>query len=167
MKAFIHIWAVALVLNGWNSYAEGTNAQLTFHIISEAKIDGGRFIDTPALPKVGYIGSSPDLTVTRLREVFAQKEAGYAITGETNGTHRVVPSHPPRSLAVQLQPEDAKRFEELTERALNKRLLVMFGGEVLSAPWVRAPIGGGSFTVSFHSEAELKKTENGLKKLIQ
>src|SRR5439155_17426551 len=114
-----------------------------------------------------YIGSSPDLIVTKLRDVFPQKEAGYAIMGETNGTYRVVPSHPSPSLAVQLQPEDAKRFEALTERALNKRLLVAFGGEPLSAPLVRAPIGGGSFTISFHSQAELKKREDGFKKLIQ
>lgn len=167
MKTFTGIFAAALLLFCWSAFADGTNALLTFHIISDQKLDGGRFVDTPALPNVGYIGSSPDLVITKLRDVFPQKEAGYAIMGETNGTHRIVPSHPSPSLAVQLQPEDAKGFEALTERALNKRLLVMLGGEPLSAPWVRAPIGGGSFTVSFHSEAELKKTESGLKKLIQ
>jgi len=167
MKTSIRVWAVALVINCWNSYAGGTNVALTFHIVSEEKIDGRGFIDTPALPKVGYIASSPDLMVTKLRDVYSQKEAGYAIMGETNGTHRVVPSHASPSLAVRLQPEDAKRFEALTERALNKRLLVTFGGEPLSAPWVRAPIGGGSFTISFRSQAELKKVEDGLKKLMQ
>ena len=167
MRTFARTSAAALLLFCWSASAEGTNAVLTFHIVSDQKIDGGRFVDSAVLPRVGYIGSTPDLVITKLRDVFPQKEADYAIMGETNGTHKVVPSHPSPSLAVQLEPEDAKRFEALTERALNKRLLVMFGDEPLSAPWVRAPIGGGGFTVSFHSEAELKKTESGLKKLMQ
>jgi preprotein translocase subunit SecD len=167
MGKFISMFAVALVINCCSAHAESTNAVLTFHIVSEQKIEGGRFVDTPALPKVGYIANHPDLIVRRLRDVFPQKEAGYAFMGDTNGNHKTVPSHPPPSLAVQLRAEDAKSFEALTERALNKRLLVMFDDDPLSAPWVRAPIEAGSFTISFNSQAELKKTESGLKKLIR
>jgi preprotein translocase subunit SecD len=126
----------------------------------------GAFVDAPNLPKVGYIANSPDLSITNLQDVYPQKQADYSIMGGTNGSHRVVPSHPLPALAVQLHVEDSKRFTALTQRALDKRLLVMLGSEPLSAPWVRAPIEADSFTIGFRDEAELKKTERELKKLI-
>src|SRR5438105_14478069 len=101
---------------------ETTNAPLKFYIVSEQKIEGGKFIDTPSLPKVGYISATPDLVVTNLLDVYREKRATSDIV---NG--KVVPSQPSPGLAVALRPDDAKRFTALTEKALGKRLLVALG----------------------------------------
>lgn len=169
MHKLIYILSiVALFSVGcWKARPEGTNAPLTFYVVSEQKIDGGRFIDTPDFPKVGYIAVTPDLAVTNLQEVFPQKAEDSAIMGDKYGKHTVVPSHSPLALVVTLQPEDAKRFTTLTGRASGKRLLVMLDDKPLTAPEVMAPIEGGSFLIEFHDQTGLKKTEGVLKKFVR
>jgi preprotein translocase subunit SecD len=161
------LMSVAFAVGCWTARSETTNATLTFYVVSEEKIEGGRFIDTPDLPKVGYIATKPDLAVTNLEKVCPQKMADYAIMGDKNGKHTIVPSPSPPSLAVTLQSEDAKRFTALTERSIGKQLLVMLGEKPLTAPRVMAPIEGGCFLIQFHDQANLKKTEDDLKKLIR
>jgi preprotein translocase subunit SecD len=85
---------------------------------------------------------------------------------DTNGVPTLVPNNALPSLAVYLHAEDAKRFAGLTGRAFNKRLLIMLDKQALTAPTVVAPIETGSFTIGFRGEAELKKTQDDLKKLI-
>lgn len=139
---------------------ETTNA-LRFYIVSEQKIEGGRFIDTPTLPKVGYISPIPDLVVTNLLDVYRERRATSAIVDG-----KVVPSKPPPGLAVALRPADAKRFTSLTEKALGKRLLVVLGNKPLTAPKVVAPIETDRFSIMFATESELKEAQDELKKLI-
>ena len=139
---------------------ETTNA-LRFYIVSEQKIEGGKFIDTPTLPKVGYISASADLVVTNLLDVYRERRATSAIVDG-----KVVPSNPPPGLAVALRPADAKRFTTLTEKAVGKRLLVTLGDKPLTAPTVVAPIETDRFSIDFATESELKKTQDELKKLI-
>ena len=159
--------SVALLCGCGASPSESTNAALKFYIVSEEETDGGRFIDTPELPKVGYISVRPDLVVTNIKDVFPQKSAGSAIMGDTNGMHTVVPSHPPSALSVTLRAEDGVRFASLTEKAIGKRLLVMLDEKPLTAPKVMAPIESGGFLIEFRDENDLKKTEDALKKLIR
>jgi len=140
---------------------ETTNAPLKFYIVSEQKIEGGKFIDTPSLPKVGYISATPDLVVTNLLDVYREKRATSDIV---NG--KVVPSQPSPGLAVALRPDDAKRFTALTEKALGKRLLVALGDRPLTAPKVVAPIETDRFSIDFVNESELKKTQDELKRLV-
>jgi hypothetical protein len=61
------------------SRASTTNAVLTFYVISEKRIEGGRFIDTPAIPKAGYIAAKPDLTISTLRDVYHANSDGTSI----------------------------------------------------------------------------------------
>lgn len=159
--------SVALLCGCGASHSESTNTALKFYIVSQDKTDGARFIDTPELPKVGYISVRPDLVVTNVKDVFRQKSADYAIMGDTNGMHTVVPSHPAPALSVTLQPEDGKLFASLTEKAIGKRLLVMLDEKPLTAPKVMAPIESGGFLIEFRDESNLKKTEDALKKLIR
>jgi len=42
---------------------------LSFYIVSEEKIEGGRYVDTPDFPKVGYIAAKADLIIVRLAAV--------------------------------------------------------------------------------------------------
>jgi hypothetical protein len=139
---------------------ETTNA-LKFFIVSDQKNEGGKFIDTPTLPNVGYISATADLIVTNLRDVYREKRATSAIIDG-----KVVPSQPPLGLAVALRPADAMRFTALTEKAVGKRLLVTLGDKPLTAPRVVAPIETDRFSIDFTTESELTKTQDELKKLI-
>jgi hypothetical protein len=121
--------------------------------VSEQKIEGGKFIDTPSLPKVGYISATPDWVVTNLLDVYREKRATSAIIDG-----KVVPSQPPPGLAVALRPGDARRFTALTEKALGER--------PLTAPKVVAPIKTDRFSIDFVNESELKKTQDELKRLV-
>jgi preprotein translocase subunit SecD len=171
MFAGVFICAVlitmAFAVGCWNARAETTNATLTIYIVHQEKIEDGRFIDTPSLPRVGYIAAKPDLDVTNLLNVYPQKPADEAIMYDTNGNPTVVPSHGLPALAVVLPPDDAKRFAALTGQAIGKRLLVMVDDKPLTAPKIMQPIEGGNFLIEFRNEADLKKTEDELKKLIR
>jgi preprotein translocase subunit SecD len=160
-----------LLISGWAAYGETTNAPLTFYVLSEEKVDGSRFIDTAAIPRAGYIAAKPDLTVTSLRDVYPLESAGVSIMTDTNGNHTIVSNTPRPSLTIVLSPRDAKRFAALTQRVVGKRLLVMLGDKPLTAPVVRTPIEGGTMMIEFGSEfggqAEAKKVEDDLKKLIR
>jgi len=171
MRKLIYKVSVALpLICCWTAHAETTNAPLTFYMLSDEKIDGGLFIDTPAIPKAGYIAAKPDLTVTRLGDVYPQKSAGFSIMTDTNGNRTVVSNTPTPALTIALSPVDAKAFAALTQRALGKRLLVMLGDKPLTAPVVRSPIETGTMVIEFGREfggqAEAKKVEDDLKKLI-
>jgi len=50
-----------------SAHSEATNNVLAFYVISEKNIEGGRFIDTQDMPRLGYIASKPDLMVTNLQ----------------------------------------------------------------------------------------------------
>ena len=160
-----------LVICCWTSHAGTTNAPLRFYTLTEEKIDGGRFIDTPAIPKAGYIAAKADLTIATLRDVYPQESAGVSIITDTNGKHTVSTNAPAPALAIVFLPEDAKRFATLTKRALGKRLLVILGDKPLIAPVVRNPIEAGTMVIEFGREfggqGEAKKVEDDLKKLIR
>jgi len=163
MLRFIHTFSViaTFTLGCVAGRCETTNAALRFYIVSEEKIERGKFINTTNLPNVGYISATPDLVVTNLLDVYPEERATSAIV---NG--KVVPSQPPPGLAVALRPDDAKRFTALTEKALGKRLLVALGDRPLTAPRVVAPIETDRFSIDFVNESELKKTQDELKKLV-
>jgi hypothetical protein len=158
---------LALVVSGcWSAQCESTNESLTFFIVSEQKINGGRFIDSTNFPKLGYVAAKPDLMVTNLADVFPAKVADSAIMVDGKGKPTIVPTHPPPSLTVKLTPPDAKRFTELTERALDKQLLIMLGDKPLTAPKVLSPIETSEFLIEFTGQAELQRTEKILKRLV-
>ena len=70
-------------------------------------------------------------------------------------------------LTIQLSSDDAKKFAELTERAVGSRLLMMLGERPLIAPLVRFLIQGGCMSIDDTNVTELKKMEHDLKKLIR
>jgi len=130
------------------SCSKSTNPTLAFYVVSDQQSANSRFIDTQDLPKLGYISRKPDLEIKSIKEVYPQN-------GDRGFT-----------LAVALKTEDAKQFAALTERSIDKRLLVMLGDSPLSAPTVRSTIEGGRFGIDFHTQAEQTKTEQELKKLL-
>jgi hypothetical protein len=172
MSTFLHIVAIgASLLTACRvAGAETTNMALAFYVLSEEKVAGGRFIDTAAIPKAGYIGPVADLVVTNLLDVYPQQSAPSSIMTDTNGNRIAVTNAARPSLSIVLPPEEAKRFAALTERAVRKRLLVMLGPKPLTAPVIMMPIEGGSIMIEFGHEfggqTEVDKVERDLKKLI-
>jgi hypothetical protein len=131
-----------------------TGVPLSIYIVSEEKIDGGRFIDTEEFPKIGYIAATPDLAITRLDMV------------STNGQKTSAPVKQRVELIITMRPEDAKKFTAITDKATGKRLLLMLGDTPLIAPMVRGPIPTQSIVLTLGDKVDQKKIEDGLKKLV-
>jgi hypothetical protein len=173
MRSFLKLISVATISLTACRVAgvETTNMALTFYVISEEKVGGGRFIDTAAIPKAGYIGPVADLVVTNLLDVYPQQSAPLSIMTDTNWNRTVVTNATRPALTIVLPPEEAKRFAALTERAVRKRLLVMVGDKPLTAPVIMMPIETGSMMIEFGGDfggqAEADKVERDLKKLIK
>lgn len=105
---------------------------LAFYIVSPQAMEGGRFIDTPDFPRLGYISATPQLEIRKLESV---------IPGEA--TAKGTTFH------IRMTPDDAKRFALLTERAIGKQMLMMLGSVPLMAARVRDPIMGPSLQLQF------------------
>jgi hypothetical protein len=99
-----------------------TNA-LGFFVVSDTAIPGGRYIDTPEFPKLGYIGNAPNFVLTRLREVSTNDAA---------------------AVTIRMFRADSERFAEFTRRNIDRKVLLMLRDKPLLAPTVRAPIETGS-----------------------
>jgi hypothetical protein len=157
----------ALIIGCGTGRCETTNSPLTFHIVSEQEIKGGRFIDTTNLSKLGYIAVKPDLVITNLVDVYPTKDAKFAIMVDAQGKETKVPNRVQPSVTIQLTTHDAKQFTALTERAVGKKLLIMLGGRPLVAPEVVSPIEGPYVAIWQPADLGVKKLEDDLKKLVR
>ena len=120
MSKLLYIFSAILVFlaNYGHSSTDTTKALLSFYIVSEEKIDGGRLIDTLDLPKLGYIAAKPDLVITQLVAV-SRKVAHDGGIHDKNG-NQIAKGEDHPELDITFRPEDAKKFEELTkENVLN------------------------------------------------
>jgi hypothetical protein len=147
--------------------SEPTDAPLNFYIVSEQKVDAGRFIDTTNFPKLGFITAEPDLIITNLADVYPTKEADFRVDVDEKGKQTIVPTHPAPSVSVQLRAKDVEKLKALTEKAVNKKLLVMLGDKPLIAPKILYRIEGGCFSVTCRNASEEEKLENEFKKLVR
>ncbi len=136
-----------LFCGGWSAQSETTNTALRFFVVSQEKVEGGRFIDTPELPNVGYIAAKLDLVVTTLQDVSVSSKN---------------PPDSPPALSVTLQPEDARRFANLTKKSIGKRLLLMLGDKPLTAPRVMSTLEGGRFLIRIRRFLTVPKDEAAL-----
>ncbi|HEX3797613.1 MAG TPA: hypothetical protein VH413_02835 [Verrucomicrobiae bacterium] len=57
------------------------SAILKFFVISNVRIENGKFINTPSFPKLGFIGPKADLTVSKLESADIGEEKPSAVTG--------------------------------------------------------------------------------------
>ena len=121
--------------------ATGPNANrsISFWPVSSQPIEGGRYIDTADLPKLGWIGGQPALQVSKLKSI----EAGH----ETVNYGGKGPREEYR-FDLELIPDDAQVFHKLTEQMTGRKLLFMADEQVLMAPKVIVPIVTGRFSVT-------------------
>lgn len=92
--------------------------------------------DFPGLPKVGYIGEKPDLTISQLEGV--EYGLGPAYPKPDGGHFPPIPDR--RSLRLRLTPKDAQALQKLTSAHIGSRLLLMLGDQPLVAPEIQTPM---------------------------
>jgi hypothetical protein len=113
-----------------------TNAvvPLKFFTVKERQFAGARLIDTPTLPKLGYVAANPDMEVHRLSDLELREEV------RTDSESK---RHTNWVFSIWLIPDDVERFEALTTANLGRRILIAVGDRPIIAPMVRATISQG------------------------
>jgi len=169
MRALVYILSIAtaLIAGCGSSSSDVTSDPLSFYVVSEGKIEGGRFIDTLDFPKLGYIAAAPDLVVTRLQAVVPDISRERSVMVDKDGKRTVEPLRERAAFHIRMHPAEARKFTALTEQAVGKRLLVMLGDSPLIAPRVMSPISTESLFMTFGENADTNKIEHALKRLIR
>ena len=131
-------------------------AVMTFFLIHDRPVAGGKFIDSKQLPKLGYISSNPEFVIRQLKNVSLEgrKSAGPA-GAATNWVFK-----------CSLNEKDAAQFEKFTAVNISKRILIVVNDEPIVAPTILASIKNGSFDITCPDDstiALLKKQLEDLK----
>ncbi len=145
----------------------GDSVPLSFYVVSDEKIEGGQFIDTPDFPKLGYIAGAADLVITRLEAVVPDVSRQQDVMVDKDGKQTVMPLRTRPALTIRMRSEDAKKFSALTEQAIGKRVLLMLGATPLIAPRIQVPISTPSLILTLGDKTDNKKVEDELKKLVK
>ena len=90
-----------------------TNA-LSFFVVSDAAIPGGRYIDTPEFPKLGYVSNAPSFTLTRLREVSTNDVTSISIMDR-----KVVTTNTSPAVSITMFPAERESFAEFTRQNID------------------------------------------------
>jgi hypothetical protein len=143
------------------------SAPLSFYIVSGEKFEGGRFIDSPDFPKLGFVAAAPDLAITQLEAVVPDVSRHQDVMVDKEGRQTVMPVQAKAALAIRMRADDAKKFTTLTERAMGKQILIVIGETPLMAPMIVSPISTQSLTLTFGEKSDQKKIEDELKKLVR
>jgi hypothetical protein len=144
-----------------------TDAPLSFYIVSAEKIEGGRFIDTPDFPKLGYIPTVPALMLTKLEAVIADVSREQVVMVNKDGKETVEPMKKRAALYIRMRTDDAKKFTALTEQAVGKHVLLMLGDTPLIAARVMTPIATQDLQLTFGEQSDAKKIEDALRRLTK
>jgi preprotein translocase subunit SecD len=132
---------------------------LRFYVVSDEPIAGGRYVNTPECPNVGYVTNTPNLVITRLQSV------------STNASHVVhhdkIPDEIKTDVVIQMFEADAKRFADLTRQNIGRRILMSLGDRPLMAPVVQAPIESGGIQISVNEGKDIENIAAVLKRFVR
>jgi len=160
MRKLLNIVSALVVFAAGNLQAApdaSTNAPLGFYVVSQIKMEGGKLIDTPQFPHLGYVAATPDLALTRLKAV--------ALDPSQDRTVPAAAEHP--VIIVTIYPEDADKLTMLTKNSIGQRILLMLGDTPLLAPHIRSPLTTMRFKLTCGKASDEPVIEAGLKKLVQ
>ena len=168
MRVLVSIFgATTILLSGCDSPSGSTNDPLSFYIVSTEKIEGGRFIDTPDFPKLGYIPAVPALVLTKLEAVIPDVSREQAVTVDKDGTQTVEPTKKRAALHIRMRTDDAEKFTALTEQAVGQQMLLVLGDTPLITARVLTPIATQSLQLTFGEKSDTKKIEDALRRLTE
>ena len=130
-------------------WAADEKLTLAFFTLSPEKIEGGRFIDTKTLPKLGHIAAKPGLVIAQLKEASLIKRAG---------------DRP--NILIVLGDKEVDQFAEFTGRNVGKIILLMLGNEPLIAPKVLEKIRTSALQIRLSKAHDRIKILKALKRLV-
>ena len=136
-----------------NGKTPATNILL--FVVHDKATTSGSYVDTPLFPKLGFIDGKPDLVIDSL-ESIAEGESTLVPLGSTSTT-----------LILGLTPADASAFEKLTERNVGRRILFMFGTNVILAPFVQESIRTSKVTIKGQSPENVLELRTQLQTLVR
>jgi len=165
MRNLFHLLLAAAALLACPGYSASNpqNGSLSFYLVSDVKLEGGRYIDTVEFPKLGYIAAQPDLVVTQLVAVRETVTHPFMLTPGKDGALAQTPLPDRPALEIQILPKDSQQLEALTQDNIGKQMLMMVDGMPLIAPRINSPIATQTFQLTAGNQ---KVIEDALKKLV-
>ena len=134
---------------------------LRFYVVNDEPVTGGRYIDTPECPKVGYITNAPNLVITHLQSVSTNTSQ---VISHYNGKVSVETN---TSIVIQMSAQDAKLFADLTRQNIGRRILISLGERPLVAPVVQMPIESGDIQITVGQGRDVEAVVAALKKIVR
>jgi len=125
---------------------------ISYYLVYDSAVEGGRYVDTPEFPKLGFIAENPDLVVARFRDEVVTEQLA------TNGAG----DEAVWEFCFSLYPEDTSRFRDLTEKNLGGRLAIVIAEKIVAAPYVVEPIRDGRVRILCPKKAVAEKIRNRL-----
>ena len=163
---FCRVGIVAMIVFATHQSQAGSSLSLQVYCVSSEPKPGWRYFNSSAFPQLGYIATGPDMSISRIKSVSIQKTPDRSAIIHRDGSQEVHEEEVSR-LVVEFVPDDARRFQELTKRHLNERVLWLLGNEELFAPIIRMPIEDSSVAISVRPGLNLENIKAQLEKLIE
>ena len=130
-------------------WTEEEKPALAFYVVSPEKIEGGRFIDTKAFPKLGHIAAKPGLVIAHLKEARLIKQPG-------DRPH----------ILITLQDNQIDQLADFTGKNVGKTILLMLGNEPLIIPRVMEQIRTPALQIRLSEEKKRTRILKALKRLV-
>lgn len=160
------LWAFLLFV--YESCAASPNkVPLAFYVVSAKKMDAGKYVDTPAFPKLGYVPEVPALELRSLEAVVSVAHEGARAIADGSGRNVVPMASNEHILDIRMTPDDAKRLGVITEQAVGKRILLMLGDEPLLVARIMSSISTQNLRLHFVKEQGDDRIEEALGALVK
>lgn len=144
----------AVLLDSARPGAGATN-EIEFNIVEKDPIKNGVYVNTPALPGLGYIKPAPDLVVRKIQS--------FNLKGPKDNNDPASEF----SITVKLATEDAKGLGDLTKQNIARQMLISLNHTPLLAPVLEEPITGGEFQISMSDKKKAEELMQTIKRLVQ
>lgn len=172
---FIFLFLAISLLGGCHiGGPKSASKPISYYVVSEVSIEGGRFVETPDFPKLGYIRPVPDLVIGSLKTAGIFK---LHTISDSEGLDEHTESWG-RAIAITLFLSDAKKAAELERQNIGKHNLVwMFGDKPLGVTYLRdsadsadsvpVPTKPQMQIIPFREDQKIGETEHDLKSLVR
>lgn len=139
---------------------------IDFYPVSTTRQKGSRFINTKALPRLGYAAAAPALQVERLRSVNKIHTTVAKTIESADGKERTVSNTVP-AIEMTLTNKDAAAFAELMKKSINQRILIEAEGTPIYAPLVRDARLRTTLTFTLADDAQLDDVYRKLARFVK
>ena len=129
-----------------------------FYIVSATAAPGLQYVDSAALPKIGYVAGTPDLPISTLVSATLKTCHQTSTRVHKDGSRETSEEDRP-CIEIELTAADGKLLDTITQGRVGSRLLLVIGGEPLFAPVIRSPISTSSFNLTLSAHADINATK--------